>query len=94
MAEYSHEGIAEANRQRAALILVTIDTPGGIDTAMRDIIQHIIDSKTPVVVYVMLGLRAASAGFFILAVRRHRGHGRLDSTPALHRRFWPSVVIR
>jgi membrane-bound serine protease (ClpP class) len=67
MAEYVDEGIAEANRQRAALILVTIDTPGGIDTAMRDIIQHIIDSKTPVVAYVTpSGSRAASAGFFIL----------------------------
>jgi membrane-bound serine protease (ClpP class) len=67
MAEYVDEGIAEANRQRPALILITIDTPGGIDTSMRDIIQHIIDSTTPVVVYVTpAGSRAASAGFFIL----------------------------
>jgi len=67
MAEYIDEGIAEANRQRSALIVITIDTPGGIDTSMRDIIQHIIDSTTPVVVYVTpAGSRAASAGFFIL----------------------------
>jgi membrane-bound serine protease (ClpP class) len=67
MAEYVDEGIAEANRQRAAMILMTIDTPGGIDTSMREIIQHIIDSQAPVVVYVTpAGSRAASAGFFIL----------------------------
>jgi len=67
MAEYVDEGIAEANRQRSALILITIDTPGGIDTSMRDIIRHIIDSTTPVVAYVTpAGSRAASAGFFIL----------------------------
>src|SRR5262245_30319129 len=67
VAESVDEGIARANRESAALILITIDTPGGLDTAMRDIIQHILDSSAPVAVYVTpSGARAASAGFFIL----------------------------
>jgi membrane-bound serine protease (ClpP class) len=67
MAEYLVEGIDQANREGAALILITVDTPGGLDTSMREIIQHIIDSKAPVAVYVApTGARAASAGFFVL----------------------------
>jgi len=67
LAEYLAEGIDQANREGAALILITMDTPGGLDTAMRDIIRHIIDSAAPVAVYVTPGGgRAASAGFFIL----------------------------
>jgi membrane-bound serine protease (ClpP class) len=66
-AEYVDHGIDQANRERAALILIMIDTPGGLDAAMRDIIQHILDSSAPVAVYVTpTGSRAASAGFFIL----------------------------
>jgi membrane-bound serine protease (ClpP class) len=67
LAEYLAEGIDQANRDGAALILITMDTPGGLDTAMRDIIRHILDSAAPVAVYVTpSGGRAASAGFFIL----------------------------
>ena len=67
MAEYVDDGIDAANREGAALILITMDTPGGLDTSMREIIQHIIDSSVPVAVYVApSGSRAASAGFFIL----------------------------
>ena len=67
VAENLGEGIAQANRDGAALILITMDTPGGLDTAMRDIIQNIIDANVPVAVYVTpAGARAASAGFFIL----------------------------
>jgi membrane-bound serine protease (ClpP class) len=67
MAEYVDGGLEQANAAGAALVLITIDTPGGLDTSMRDIIQHVIDSRAPVVVYVSpTGARAASAGFFIL----------------------------
>jgi membrane-bound serine protease (ClpP class) len=67
MAEYVDEGIDQANDSGASLILITIDTPGGLDVSMREIIQHIIDSRAPVAVYVApAGARAASAGFFIL----------------------------
>jgi membrane-bound serine protease (ClpP class) len=67
VAEYIDEGISQANASGAALILIAMNTPGGLDTSMRDIIQHILDSPAPVAVYVTpTGSRAASAGFFIL----------------------------
>lgn len=67
LAEYVVNGIDEANRDHAALILITINTPGGLDTSMRQIIGAILESKVPVVTYVYpTGSRAASAGFFIL----------------------------
>lgn len=67
MAEYITNGIAKANAERANLILILMDTPGGLDTSMRAIIQSILRSQVPVVTYVYpTGSRAASAGFFIL----------------------------
>ncbi|HLV95640.1 MAG TPA: nodulation protein NfeD [Candidatus Acidoferrales bacterium] len=67
LAEYIVNGIDEANRDHTALILITINTPGGLDTSMRQIIGAILESKVPVVTYVYpTGSRAASAGFFIL----------------------------
>lgn len=67
MAEYIDAGIDRANEAGDALILITMDTPGGLDESMRDIIGHMIASRVPVVVYVgPSGARAASAGFFIL----------------------------
>jgi membrane-bound serine protease (ClpP class) len=67
LAEYIVNGIERANRQHASLILITLSTPGGLDTSMRQIIQSILSSQAPVVTYVYpTGSRAASAGFFIL----------------------------
>ncbi|HEV2490847.1 MAG TPA: nodulation protein NfeD [Candidatus Acidoferrales bacterium] len=67
LAEYIVGGIREANTARANLILITMDTPGGLDSSMRDIIGAILHSSVPVAVYVTpSGTRAASAGFFIL----------------------------
>lgn len=67
LAEYIVNGIDQANRDHASLVLITISTPGGLDTSMREIIQSILQSKVPVVTYVYpTGSRAASAGFFIL----------------------------
>lgn len=67
MAEYIDGGIAEAARQHANLVLITMDTPGGLSTSMEDMIQHILNSPVPVAVYVSpTGARGASAGFFIL----------------------------
>ena len=67
LAESSVNGIERANRQHASLILITLSTPGGLDTSMRQIIQAILSSQAPVVTYVdPTGSRAASAGFFIL----------------------------
>src|SRR5580704_2506140 len=67
VAEYIVNGIAQANAQNAGLVLITVNTPGGLDTSMREIIQAILASRVPVVIFVSpTGSRAASAGFFIL----------------------------
>ena len=67
LAGYIVDGIHEAAREHASLILITINTPGGLDTSMREIIQAILQSPVPVVNFVYpTGSRAASAGFFIL----------------------------
>jgi membrane-bound serine protease (ClpP class) len=65
-AQYITEGIDRADEEGAALVLIQLQTPGGLDTAMREIIEKILNAKTPVVVYVApSGARAASAGFLI-----------------------------
>lgn len=67
LATYIDEGIADAANRHASLILITMDTPGGLSDSMKDIIQHILSSSVPVAVYVHpTGSRAASAGFYIL----------------------------
>lgn len=67
LATYVNGGIDEANQTKASLVLITMDTPGGLTSSMREIIQHILGSRVPVAVYVSpSGSRAASAGFFIL----------------------------
>jgi membrane-bound serine protease (ClpP class) len=66
-ADYLHRGIARAQEQDAALVILRMDTPGGLDTSMRDIIQDILVAEVPVVTYVSPGgARAASAGTYIL----------------------------
>jgi membrane-bound serine protease (ClpP class) len=67
LAEYVVDGINRANLDHASAILITINTPGGLDSSMRAIIQSILTSSAPVIAYVHpTGSRAASAGFFIL----------------------------
>jgi membrane-bound serine protease (ClpP class) len=67
LATYIDEGLTDAARRKAALVLITMDTPGGLSDSMTDIIHHILDSPVPVAVYVSpTGARGASAGFFIL----------------------------
>ena len=66
-AEYVVRGIHYANQRGAAAVLLQIDTPGGLESSMKEIITAIIDSRVPVITYVApSGGRAASAGFFIL----------------------------
>jgi membrane-bound serine protease (ClpP class) len=68
-AAYIARGIEEANRDtsRTRVVVIALDTPGGLDTSMRDIVQKEIASKVPVVVWVgPPGARAASAGLFVM----------------------------
>jgi membrane-bound serine protease (ClpP class) len=66
-AEFMRESIARADAEHAAAIVFELDTPGGLLTSTRAITTAILESKTPVVVWVApRGARAASAGFFIL----------------------------
>ncbi len=66
MARYIDRGIGTAERSNAKAVVLRLDTPGGLDSAMRDIVQRIESSKVPVIVYVSpSGSRAASAGTFI-----------------------------
>src|SRR3974390_3941565 len=67
LANYIDEGLADAANRKAALVLITMDTPGGLSDSMTDIVQHILESPVPVVVFVApTGSRGAAAGFFIL----------------------------
>jgi len=67
LATYIDEGLADAASRHASLVLITMDTPGGLSDSMTDIIHHILTSPVPVAVYVYpTGARGASAGFFIL----------------------------
>ncbi|HEY83085.1 MAG TPA: nodulation protein NfeD [Dehalococcoidia bacterium] len=66
LVDYLSRGIEQAEETGAQAIIIQMDTPGGLDTAMRDIIQDIVNARIPVIVYVSpAGARAASAGAYI-----------------------------
>ena len=64
--EFIGKSIIRANALQAEALVIELDTPGGLDTSMRNIVKDIIGSNVPVIVYVSpSGARAASAGVFI-----------------------------
>ncbi len=66
-AEYIISGIDDVEARDASLVIIRMDTPGGLVNSMRDIITAILGSKVPVVTYVSPnGARADSAGTYIL----------------------------
>lgn len=66
VADYVQRGIRETEESGASALIIQMDTPGGLDNAMREIVQAITGAQIPVIVYVAPpGARAASAGTFI-----------------------------
>lgn len=64
--EYVVGAIRDAERANARLLVIGLNTPGGLDTSMREIIEAVVNAAVPVAAYVSpSGARAASAGFFI-----------------------------
>ena len=66
MAAHVSDALSHAERGGYEAVILNLDTPGGLDSSMRDIVKDILDAKVPVVVYVSpAGARAASAGAII-----------------------------
>lgn len=65
--DYIERGITHANEEKAAAVIIQLNTPGGLETSMRGINAAILTSSVPVITYVApTGARAASAGIFIM----------------------------
>ena len=66
LSDFIERGINHAEDNNSMALVIQLDTPGGLDTSMRDIITNIVNSRVPIIVYVSpSGARSASAGVFI-----------------------------
>jgi membrane-bound serine protease (ClpP class) len=84
-ANYLERVLEEAVAQEARLVVLTMDTPGGLDTSMRSMTRAMLNSPVPVVVYVApSGSRAASAGLFILVASHVAAMAPGTNTGAAH----------
>ena len=64
---YIERALKDASSRQSLLLILQLDTPGGLDASMREIIQLLLSSPVPVVTFVApSGARAASAGTYIL----------------------------
>jgi membrane-bound serine protease (ClpP class) len=67
VAEFVQRSLGKAEKDGAAALIILLDTPGGLDTSMRNIVQGLLNAAVPVVVYVSpSGARAASAGVMVV----------------------------
>jgi membrane-bound serine protease (ClpP class) len=84
-AGYLQRTLADAAAQDARLVVIELDTPGGLETSMREMTQAILASPVPVAVYVSPpGARAASAGLFLLTASHIAAMGPSTNTGAAH----------
>ena len=84
MASYVQRGVRTAAADHDAAVAITIDTPGGLDSSMREIVKSILGSPVPVVCYVPPGGRAASAGTFVMEACQVNGMAPGSAIGAAH----------
>ena len=76
IADYIGRELRAARPDEVGIVVLRMNTPGGLDTSMREIVEAILASPVPVATYVAPnGARAASAGTYIALCERNRGHG-------------------
>lgn len=84
-AEFIRDAVSEAIRRDAELLLIRLNTPGGLGVSMQEVITEILNSRTPVICYVSpTGSHAASAGFFILLAADLAAMAPATNTGAAH----------